>query len=451
MKYSIVFSYLWMDVTVIITTIIYSAKAFPTVTTAAVVRTKSHIGKIATTSLPSSSWSTTTTHSVRHIFPSTKRKSWCMTRTFISKNDTTTTDDSAGASTSRFFLLSTQSIRRQLSSVRSFASQHFFLLGMLATVALANLAPSWGRNGSMLHPERFIGNYGVSFIFLLTGLSLELSQFTRAMTNLPLNMLIQAILFLAWPIGVGVPLSRVVLRNVLPRPLLDGILITTCLPTTVNMCVILTAAANGNVAAAVCNAVTSNMVGIFATPALVFHFCGSSNQIQLPFLDMLLKLSQKVLLPVGIGQALRCTTLKHLYEKNSKLFKRLQEVILLGILWNAFCTAISANSGLDWRHALALCLAILPTMHLAVLAVLFVSFSKLGFDRRDVVAAMFCASHKTLAFGLPLINTIFESSPNLASYTAPLMFLHPIQLILGSILIPRLETFTADHQQQKET
>jgi sodium/bile acid cotransporter 7 len=217
------------------------------------------------------------------------------------------------------------------------------------------------------------------------------------------------------------------------------------------MCVILTAAANGNVAAAVCNAVTSNMAGIFATPALLFHFFGSSNKIQLPFLDMLLKLSQKVLLPVGIGQALRLTPLKHLFEKNSKFFKRLQEVILLSILWNAFCNAISSNSGLHWRHALAFCLVILPTMHLAVFASIFVSFSKLGFDRRDVVAAMFCASQKTLAFGLPLVNTIFQGSPHLASYTAPVMFLHPIQLILGSLLISRLETYTANNQQQHET
>lgn len=59
------------------------------------------------------------------------------------------------------------------------------------------------------------------------------------------------------------------------------------------------------------------------------------------------------------------------------------------------------------------------------------------------MAGMFCASQKTLAFGLPLINTIFEGSPNLAAYCAPIMFIHPLQLILGSLLIPRLETYTA--------
>lgn len=54
---------------------------------------------------------------------------------------------------------------------------------------------------------------------------------------------------------------------------------------------------------------------------------------------------------------------------------------------------------------------------------------------------MFTASQKTLAFGLPLINTIFENSPNLASYCTPLLFVHPLQLILGSMLVPRLSEY----------
>jgi solute carrier family 10 (sodium/bile acid cotransporter), member 7 len=56
---------------------------------------------------------------------------------------------------------------------------------------------------------------------------------------------------------------------------------------------------------------------------------------------------------------------------------------------------------------------------------------------------MFCASQKTLAFGLPLVNTVFEGSSNLASYCAPIMFIHPIQLIIGSLIVPRLEQYMA--------
>lgn len=332
----------------------------------------------------------------------------------------------------------------RLEQVKQFSDKNFFLLGMLVAVSGARLFPALGRNGGPLRPERFLGQYGVTAIFLLSGLSLELSQLTAAVSNIKYNAYIQIVSFVLWPVVMGRPLTRT-LKSLLPTPLLDGLLILSCLPTTVNMCVILTSTAGGNVAAAVCNAVISNLLGILATPALLFRYFGAT--IQLPFLKMLAKLSNKVLLPVLIGQLLRATPAKEFYAGHSKTFKRIQEVILLSILWNAFCTAISSNMGLELRHGLIL-LGLLPAMHLVAFGSIFGLFSKLGFSRKQVVAASFCGSQKTLAFGLPLINTIFEGSPNLAAYCAPLMFVHPIQLILGSMLIPKLEQYTKDRSPQ---
>ena len=59
----------------------------------------------------------------------------------------------------------------------------------------------------------------------------------------------------------------------------------------------LTGRAKGNVASALANAVFGNLFGIFATPALLMHFFGT--MIELPFLKMVMKLCNKVLLPVG--------------------------------------------------------------------------------------------------------------------------------------------------------
>ena len=142
---------------------------------------------------------------------------------------------------------------------------------------------------------------------------------------------------------------------------------------------------------------------------------------------------------LAIGQLLRRTRAKDIYTKNSKLFKKTQEIILLSIVWNAFCNAFSGGLGLEFRHGLTL-LFLLPTLHLGALFVLQKVFQGWN-ERRDVIAAMFVASQKTLAFGLPLINTIFEGSPHLASYCAPLMIIHPLQLALGSFLVPRLSKY----------
>ncbi len=121
------------------------------------------------------------------------------------------------------------------------------------------------------------------------------------------------------------------------------------------------------------------------------------------------------------------------------------KLILLGIAWNAFCNAFSSGFGLDLRQSMVL-LTLLPAVHLVSLAGLFKLFCLpiFGFSRGETVAAMFCASQKTLAFGLPLINTIFEGNANLAIYCAPLMFIHPLQMTLGSMFIPSILKYTSN-------
>ena len=166
-----------------------------------------------------------------------------------------------------------------------------------------------------------------------------------------LNGIIQLITFGVWPL-LGLSLSkgmRCFCPSILPASLIDGLVILCCLPTTINMCIILTSSAGGSgkfvhrtyyylvphsdtnyccvfilVATALCNTVISNLAGIFITPALLLHFFGKS--IELPFLNLVKKLCSKVLLPVAVGQALRATPIKDFYSKQTAFFKRFQEV-----------------------------------------------------------------------------------------------------------------------------
>ena len=349
----------------------------------------------------------------------------------------------------------------------NFVSKNFFLVGMIAAVSFARLLPELGKNGSIVRPELFIGKYGVTTIFLLSGLSIKLKELANAAVNLKLNSLIQTISFGVWPFLVGLPLTKGIdflFPGFLPAPLLDGLLILTCLPTTLNMCILLTAKAEGSgesdcidrsiskgvprelismffifiVASALCNAVISNLAGIFITPALFMHFFGKS--IELPFVDLVKKLCSKVLLPVAVGQALRATPMKDFYAKHTGFFKRFQEVMLLflcamaaafafmlttrfklsiqcvilGIVWNAFCNAFTSGLGLEMKHAAAL-LVLLPALHASSLISLssFFHSNCFGLSTEEAKAATFCGAQKTLAFGLPLINTIFEGNMNL--------------------------------------
>ena len=51
-----------------------------------------------------------------------------------------------------------------------------------------------------------------------------------------------------------------------------------------------------------------------------------------------------------------------------------------------------------------------------------------------MVAAIFTGTHKTLAFGLPLLNTVFQGHPALGIITAPLLVYHPMQMVAGALM-----------------
>ena len=71
----------------------------------------------------------------------------------------------------------------------------------------------------------------------------------------------------------------------------------------------------------------------------------------------------------------------------------------------------------------------------------------LGLRREQQVAASFCASHKTLAFGMPLLATLFGGGrhPSLGLLTLPLLVVHPMQLLLGGLVVPAFRRYTGEY------
>jgi SBF-like CPA transporter family (DUF4137) len=104
------------------------------------------------------------------------------------------------------------------------------------------------------------------------------------------------------------------------------VLMVSTLPTTVNMCVILTGSADGSVASSLCNAAIGNVVGGS------HHARNSAAYVRVQDLhsagDRLLSLASRVALPVCVGQLLRLTPVEIGYDSRAKFFKRTQVVIL---------------------------------------------------------------------------------------------------------------------------
>merc|ERR1712079_103321 len=59
--------------------------------------------------------------------------------------------------------------------------------------------------------------------------------------------------------------------------------------------------------------------------------------------------------------------------------------------------------------------------------------------RGDVVAVMYCCSHKSLTLGIPLLKIMYEGNPILSIISIPLLIYHPSQILLGSALVQSLQ------------
>jgi sodium/bile acid cotransporter 7 len=58
-------------------------------------------------------------------------------------------------------------------------------------------------------------------------------------------------------------------------------------------------------------------------------------------------------------------------------------------------------------------------------------------DDADASAALFCASQKTLAAGVPMAQLIFGAHPGLGLILLPVMLYHPLQLMVHGMMAMR--------------
>ena len=348
-----------------------------------------------------------------------------------------------------------------IASVAEFAKANYFLLGMFACVFVAAACPSFGANGGPLKPEVTINKLAVRLMFLISGLSLPLDDLRSAVTNVAANALIQFFVFgfagLATAFGIAPALTAL---GILSPQLVNGLIILACLPTTIGTGVALTNAASGNVAVAIFHAVFSNLAGVVVSPALIFFYLGS-DAAAATAADVagggaaasVSKLAYSVLLPVLVGMMIRASPTfgASLAAKSVKARLKLgSDLIILSIVYNTFCNTFQSGFGVSGSQVTALTFT-LCLLLAGYKACVFVAARAAGLARKDVVAATFMGSQKTLAFGLPLIKALFGGSPDLVWFCLPVLVYHPLQTLFGSALVPKLRAFVEQAEKNESS
>ena len=305
-----------------------------------------------------------------------------------------------------------------------------FTLAMIATVIAASFFPCHGQ-GEIIFNN--ITHVAVSLLFFLHGAKLSREAVIAGITHWRLHLLVMLCTFALFPL-LGLVLKPLLTPLVTPDLYL-GILFLCMLPSTVQSSIAFTAAARGNVPAAICSASASNLFGIFLTPVLVGLLTSAQMAGGSP-LESALQIALQLLLPFIAGQIAR-RWIGGWVERNKALTRLVDQGSILLVVYTAFSEAV--GQGL-WHEVSWATLAGLMVINVLLLGlVMFISAQaarRLGFNREDRIAIVFCGSKKSLASGVPMAKVLFAGGA-LGAVVLPLMLFHQLQLMVCAVLAQR--------------
>lgn len=265
----------------------------------------------------------------------------------------------------------------------------------------------------------------------MSGLSLPTNDVLRAIRLVKLHTVVQLFNFGAIP-AITWLVSLLLRATGMNDALIDGLLVLSCVPTTITACVVLARASNANEAAALFNATFGNIVGIFLSPALMYVLLATSSE--LAFGKIILDLCLTVLLPFVIGQIVRAIFAKQLSGRKIPPF---QSIFLLIIIWGVFSTTFSTDLGVG-AGDIILTFVVVAVIHFVYLAMVWFPTGLPGplfFKPPERATVLFCSTQKTLSLGVPLIQIVYEGNTDLALLTLPLLLYHPFQIFVAGLLV----------------
>ena len=230
-------------------------------------------------------------------------------------------------------------------------------------------------------------------------------------------------------------------NEIVSEDLMKGMIICSCLSMPTNMMVVLSISSKGDEAVALFLATVMNLMGVFVTPLLIFLYLQENAEID--FVNTYKTISLRVLLPVAVGIITRkkAEGADEFATENRNIFLKLRERCLVYIVYATFCTTFMTETDSTRVQicVMALSQVILLSSSMVIAWILLFIF----FNRKPKlrVVGLFGCSTKTAALGIPLISAIYEDSPRLGIYTMPLLVWYPMQLIIGTMLAPRMSTF----------
>jgi len=317
-----------------------------------------------------------------------------------------------------------------------------FTLTLVATVVLASFFPAQGA---------FVGFFNkltiaaIALLFFMHGAKLSREAIKAGSNHWRLHLWVMCSTFIIFPI-IGVLFKWWSPINVSPE-IYSGFLYLCILPATVQSAIAFTSLAGGNVAAAVCSASASSLLGIFLSPVLVgllmgVHGAGGS-------LQQVGSIVLQLLVPFVAGHLLR-PVIGGWVERNRKMIGKTDQTSILLVVYTAFSEAVTEGI---WHKVGAGTLLFIVGFSIVLLTIVLVVNTfmarALGFNKADEITIVFCGSKKSLANGIPMANILFPVA-SIGMMVLPLMIFHQIQLMTCAVLAKRYQRKAAEKKAASE-
>ncbi|HEY1723170.1 MAG TPA: bile acid:sodium symporter family protein [Magnetospirillaceae bacterium] len=303
-----------------------------------------------------------------------------------------------------------------------------FTMALVTTVVTASILPASGVSATYL---KYLTDLAIGVMFFMYGARLPREVVVQGIAHWRLHVLVFACTFLVFPL-LGLA-THVLVPKLMSPDVYIGIVFLCCLPSTVQSSIAFTSIARGNVAAAICSASASNLIGILVTPVLAGVLLSAHGGFS-P--HAILAIAVQLLLPFVAGQLAR-PWLGKWALRNKRLLSYTDRGSILLVVYGAFSEAVIGGI---WHQLPAQDFAVIVGVNAALLAAVlatttFVSRA-FGFNKEDEIAIVFCGSKKSLASGVPMASVIFAGHP-IGLIVLPLMLFHQIQLMVCAILARR--------------
>ncbi|AUH00768.1 bile acid:sodium symporter [Prodigiosinella confusarubida] len=305
-----------------------------------------------------------------------------------------------------------------------------FLLVLILVVVTASFFPCEGI--AKVFFER-LTTAAIALLFFMHGAKLSREAITSGLGHWRLHLVVFSSTFILFPL-LGIGMSFLV-PGVLTPTLYLGFLYLCALPATVQSAIAYTSMARGNIAAAVCSASASSILGVFLSPVLVgllMHSQGGKTDT----LHAIGSIIMQLMVPFVVGHLSR-PLIAHWVERHRKWINITDRSSILLVVYVAFSEAVVQGI---WKQidgwallSVVVCSIVLLSI---VLVINTVVARKMGFSTADEITIVFCGSKKSLANGIPMANVLFPAAA-VGAMVLPLMIFHQIQLMVCAALAQR--------------